>query len=425
VRWYAPRLDAYTYALRRAQEIEADAFSAAAAGARNAAEALVVAAVLGAHLHESFWPAINRRPAQEPEPPVLHREMQLAFAGVPPATAHQHLTEALAEEADPFDSHPPLAERLAALGVPVPALPPRPTETAAERYLGDGLAELTATLDRDWSRGVRPSWREAHQEAREQRARLAELDERHGRGEALDDDDAFARADLVEDHRDPAEALALLRALVARNPHHPRASFALGRMLLARRDEAGIAHVERAMAHDPDAVTDGCQVIARYLRAVGRDAEAERYRERFEEADRAAEAARAARQGIDPGDRFAPHGLDEDDVASIVAQLRRIPGVKRAYLVRKELDDDGPPMFLLAFDRRRSLWRGLVMVSGGWWLLALLKDPTEKLRHRVAAGVQMPGESFVMALAPQHRATRERVRAVPGALILGTPTSEG
>ena len=419
LRWYEPRLNAYTFALRRRQEIEADVFSAETAGAQHAAEALVVASVVGRHLRGSFWPALNQRPAHEPEPPALHREMQRAFRSIPPAEARNHLSAALAEAADPFDTHPSLAERLAALGQPAPALPPVPTESAADRYLGEALAELGPALDHEWSWRVLASWRQAHQQARAGRERLAELDARHARGETLDDGEAFERADLVEDHRNVEEALALFRALVARSPRHALGNFALGRMLLARGDGAGIGHLEVAMAEEPEAIPSGCGRIIDYLESVARADEAAPYRARLEAAVAQRRAAQEAREGISQSDHFVPHELDDLDLAAIVEQLRRIRAVRRAWLVRKELEDEGPPIYLLAFERRWSLWRGLVLFSGGWWILSLMKDPDVKLRERLVGSVAMPDETYVLALKAQSRTMRERIRAVPGALIVG------
>ena len=59
-KWYAPLFDAYSFALRRAQEYEADRAAARIAGPRALADALMSVTIKGAYLEDRYWPEVGR-----------------------------------------------------------------------------------------------------------------------------------------------------------------------------------------------------------------------------------------------------------------------------------------------------------------------------------------------------------------------------
>jgi hypothetical protein len=175
------------------------------------------------------------------------------------------------------------------------------------------------------------------------------------------------------------------------------------------------------MTADPAAVPAACRRIIAYLESSGRRGEVGPYQARLQVAVEEIRAADEARQGITQVDEFLPHGLDAGTLAGVVAQLRKIRAVKRAWLVRKDLEQEEweDPIYVLAYERRRSLLRGLALMLGGWWILMLMKDPLVKLQQRLTTTLDMPEETYVMALKSQSKGLRRRITAVPGARIKG------
>ena len=57
----------------------------------------------------------------------------------------------------------------------------------------------------------------------------------------------------------------------------------MGRLLLDRGDEAGLAHLERAMDVEPECVLSTCELALDFLLQRGREHEAERFRARSEQ----------------------------------------------------------------------------------------------------------------------------------------------
>lgn len=185
------------------------------------------------------------------------------------------------------DTHPSLADRLHALGVPAGEelsllRSSDDGRASASHLLGSAADELTGLLDREWREAVRPAWRDEYRRTQEAQAALVRLDERAA-SEELPQEDAWQRAELTAEFRGPDEAIPLVEEVLARSPGDARAEFALGALLLDREDERGLDHLERAMSADPEAVVPACERAFVFLMEHERDEEAERYRARAEE----------------------------------------------------------------------------------------------------------------------------------------------
>jgi Zn-dependent protease with chaperone function len=175
-RWYAPRFNAYTFALARQNEYLADRTSVELVGAGPAADALMRTGITARYESEGFWPAIQRRIAAEAEPPadrgLMWRQSQRDALD---AEARQRYLDAARREAtDPFDTHPALVDRLAAIGAAADGqaaqrLAP-PAVSAAESWFGAQLPALSAEFDRRWRDEVADQWKERHEHLRRQAA---------------------------------------------------------------------------------------------------------------------------------------------------------------------------------------------------------------------------------------------------------------
>lgn len=378
--WYGPWFQAASLALARQQEREADRFSAAATDARTAADALVASELAGWALDARYDPALSRRPALEAAPPERHLSWMgetLRAAGAD-AEAPLALARALKARAGPADTHPSLSERLAALGQ-APRIPPRPVRSAAEVLLGPSLARVQAQLEADWRAGVGAAWERAHEEGKQEVARLAELDGQAAEG-PLPPDLAAERVGLVERRREPAEALALAEAGVGASPDHALLRFHLGRLLLQRGDGAGLAHLTRTVELDEGATLAVGRLIARHHLAEGRRAEAAPWIERVEAIEAEEAAAEAERAEVRSTDAVEHHGLPPEAVAQVAAALRGHPRVKKVWLGRKVLRHfpERAPVYVLGVQRK-----------GSWYRLEG-RGATERLAQQLAELVPLP-----------------------------------
>jgi Zn-dependent protease with chaperone function len=414
-RWYAPYFEAYSYPLRRAHEFEADEAAANAAGPRPAATCLLVGAVAGRYLEGEYWPTVYRRADEEREPPPAFEPMREHLSR---AAAHRSastwLEQELTREPAPHDTHPTTAERIRHLGLdPAEVIAAvggdgAPRQTSAAVLLGPAEATLTAQIDREWRRSIRSAWSERYREAQRLKSELEELDER-ARTADLSQEDARKHAELTEAFRGVDAALPLYRELAERDPNDAVANFALGRISLDRDDDGGLAHLERAMASDPEAVLPACEIAFFYLKDKGREQEAERFRARAEEQLQAFEHAGAERESVTAEDRLLPHDLSAEIVESVRSQLARHDDIERIYLARKEVRHlaDEYPLYVVGVIRPQG-WRARRKEAND------PEGPT--FAQRLAAELTLPVDFFV--IVPGRRSKlRDRFAEVPGAEI--------
>ena len=351
--WYAPYFNAYSFPLARANEYEADATSASLTSPKVAAQALTGVGVAAGYLGSRYWPQIHQQADGLPRPAFApfaamgsHFASDLGGEGSKP-----WLENALAGKSTVFNTHPALGDRLKAIGETAQFAPPQGGDDAAENLLGKRLAAITQALDRRWEKAILPSWEKRHRKALEDKQRLIELDSAHARGDELSLRDACERAALTASRGGDADAsLAQFRALYEKLPDEAMVAYGLGACLLLRGDAAGIALVEKALQSDPEFIACGCQALRDFHLREGREKEAAAWETRLSERLAALLAAKRERARIRLKDKLARHDLDAAVLARLRAQLGAIPGLRKAYLVKREATRPGePPTYILGF----------------------------------------------------------------------------
>ena len=428
--WYAPFFSAYSFALARANEYEADRCAAQVAGAKNMADALVSVHIAGRLLSERYWPAVNELVNQQPLPPdaSIADMTQYLRRGAAPDDAALWLDEALRQKTDYDDTHPALSDRLTALGAlpnvksvhpslpdrlaaiageteTAPRMAPAPvTETAAERYFGPTRQAFTERLSRNWQQKVTPVWKARFENARKMQQGLAELEEKALR-QPLTDAEALQRVEWIEEFRGSEAAILAYEERLRQKPDDLIASFAMGRLLLENNDANGIALLEHAMAKEPGSVFAGCQIMYGYLMRQGRETDAETYRRRYlGHVDLTQEAKRERSTFLDR-DAYAPHGLSAAEVSALTAQFSAYAWIKEVVLVRKVVTlFPEKPCFLLGF-----------LEDSSWYQLTS-DEATAAHIKQLASAIQFPQELHILALA-KHKGLNKKIRLQPSAVI--------
>jgi Zn-dependent protease with chaperone function len=337
--WFSPYFNAYSFPMARANEYEADSTSARLTSRQAAAEALTSVHVVGSYLAEQYWPRIHKQADHQPTPsfaPYFGMGQGVATE-LSEQSAQAWLDQAMAQETNSAETHPALNDRLKAIGEP-PRLALPPAGQAACRLLGDALQAIAESFDRRWKDSILPSWEERYRQAQEDRRRLAELNTQFETGTELTVQEACDRARLTESiGNNPDGALAQFRALHERAPDDAMVCFSLGARLLRRDDASGCALVEQALHLDENAVAACCEVLRDYHWRNGRKEEAHAWHQRLVEGMQVQEVAATERNRIFLRDIFEPHGLSDDALAELRNQLQAVPGLRKAYLMKKQV----------------------------------------------------------------------------------------
>jgi len=367
--WYGPRFNAYTLVLARRQEYAADEASALYAGRDAAASALVLAAIGTRYQEDTVWQPIWRRLPEDTEPTATPFTELLRGGGRSGdwQDGEQQLQQALQRRTDWSDTHPALVDRLAGIGAR-PAVPPPAGTSAAEVFLGALAPKLAQELDGLWQRHVDGDWRRRHQELRAEREELAAL---RAKTPPLDRDGSWRLAWLTESVDGADAALPLYEAHRTEYPDAYAAIYAIGRIMLARRDEAGLALLDQAIAGDGALTKPAAEAAHRYLKAAGRHEDAKHYETLWLERDRLEAEADAERAQFTPKDRYIAHPLGDELRAALRQRLSAVKTLAGAWLLAKQVRH---------FPEQPAL---LMFVKAPWWRFV----KASKLRSQVEAAL--------------------------------------
>lgn len=346
LRWYVPYFDAYSFALRRADEYEADRRSAEIAGADVTASALVAINTLGPYWKEKYWPQLTKRAEQVDTPDI--KPFSLVFESEYRPSHEDRIRwyrRALDEKSGIADVHPCLGDRLAALGYRVAPdrgsqtqlvvpLPEIPKESAAQRYLGKWLDRYTRMLDDGWSHYCADEWRKAHEEAQIARDRLQELTARYKAGN-FDPDDFPRFIHLIDDIEGRAPAMATLRQHLADHLDDSGGHFLMGLWLLEADDIAGVAALERAAELDPKRKLRAYREISAFFTERGQASNAQPYNE-FIRKNVSYDRSVSGRIILRQSDRFVYHSLTPEAIGRIKQHLNTVIGIRTAYIMQRQ-----------------------------------------------------------------------------------------
>lgn len=375
--WYSPMFNAYSFALARANEFEADALSAQLTSREAAGSALVTTYAGNDYLGKRYWEPFIRRADVEPLPDST------PFRGLAEFVGQQRVDDILTSgveqamrvETGHADTHPALRDRLQALRVeaPVSALP---ATSAARVWLGKRYVQVLDDMDSDWFRRNGEAWVARCREADEARGNLAALREKPDA--ELTQEELWQRAAWTERYVPDADALPLFQAYAQAYPDDPDGDLVIGRHLLDRDDPAGLAHLERAAGHFHHARL-ASEIAHVYHRRRGDAEAAEIWLRRYERQIDLEETAQRERAQVGAKDDLLAAELSDEALKQLANQLTHQGFVKKAWICRKALrvlPED--PVYVLTFQPR-----GLFPKEG-------------KLVEQLTKTLQGPGLTFII-----------------------------
>jgi hypothetical protein len=279
--WYAPWFCAYSFALARSHEYESDQVAAFVTSAPTLARALIHVELSSRFLSDVYWARFLARVEEAPEPPykpysLLPRAFKVAEKE---PLRQQWLAEGLRRYAAENDTHPSLAERLAALDI-APQVPPATTSAAALTTLGPAAQPAIDYCDDVWRKQNLANWRSRHKQIKEARWKLAEYEQHDS--STLSPQDLWAKISLLRSVHREEEAIDSLRQLVARQGAFPDAHMLLAQLLLKNGDEQGLQHLVKATQQRGELADSAATIGYDYLMSRSRKSEAIRFAQRIQ-----------------------------------------------------------------------------------------------------------------------------------------------
>lgn len=410
-RWYFPYFNAYSFALARQQEYEADQLAADVAGTESMRRALTRITVVGRWDQERFGRDLDREAREgRPIPDDLYERFPAALAGsLTEAEAAAWSAEALRVPTDFHDSHPALRDRLEALapGAAAPTLSLDRSVPNGTQLLAPRAAELLRQASTSWRDATATQWSDRTKHIARSRERLATLDQKAD-ASGLSGNERWERVHLTEEIVGLAPAAVLARDLLAHDPSLNGARFLVARALLAEGNDEGLAALEEVVRREPSATAGAADLAFGYLWTRGRRGEAEVWRSRGETGHSEAQAAEQERRMVTVKAPLVAPDLTEEQIARIREQLLEITGIREAYFARRVVKHHpDAPCYLLGVVPRMSWWRPV----GQKALQALVQEIVQK--------VEWPVDARIVTLTDQLKGLRKRMRKIPGARLIG------
>lgn len=352
-RWYAPYFNAYTFVLARQNEYVADRISAEVAGQQHAANALMRINIAAQFENDVYWPSIQRMVGEQPQPPAARSQfwVQSIDQHLDEDARLRYLNTARLRQTDHMDTHPALSDRLQAIGVQADdaaacALVP-PAQSAAQAWLGATLAGIQQEFDLNWQNNAAARWQEQHQHIEQSRQRLNALQAQT----SLDTDERWEAIQLKQELHHDADVLPALNELIELLPEHVSALYCRGNLLLARKDEAGIADLERTMALDIKATLSCCETAWDFYKDSNAEL-AEQYRQRYLTRADFLQRVRTEFQTLPANATLDTHQLDADTEAKVRQLIQdNNKHIRCAYVLRRILKTDPTQHdYVIAFD---------------------------------------------------------------------------
>ncbi len=404
-KWFVPHFSAYSFPLARANEYQADAVAIGVTSREAMAQALTATEVLSRFLNEQYWPGIFNGVAATPKPSFL------PFANLTPrslnqmtaADAQTWLAQALAQPTDCTDTHPALSDRLQALRIGAELAPPAQDESA-DRLLGDTLAGIVTTFDAQWQENIGPAWQNQHHQIALQRQRLAELDQRLLQGDELTVDEAFERLMLSE--APDAEAVAQLQTLHQRAPDHAMVCYELGKRFMANNDDRGCELMQQAMQFNDATTLTICRELRDYYARLERTTEAAVWQERLSARAELEVQAENERRVVRLDDTFLPHDVPAKELDDLCQELRQIPGLRRVYLVQKQVK---------YLPQQASYLLGFSITSFFQWHSA---KRASEIQNQIVTLRSFPGSGLVINVDGENAAFGKKMAKVAGSVLI-------
>jgi hypothetical protein len=274
--WYAPYFYAYSFVLARNHEYVADRAAANATSAQAIGGALTKLELAGRFLSEVFWQRLYDQVDKQPDPPYMpHAVMARAFKAAETQWARPDwLQQSLKRYAADDDTHPSLAERLAALDLE-PTVPVHDTDHSALSLFFPATPTLVKFFDDEWHQETGPKWRKRYTEISEAKAKLTLMAD--AASESLNDIELWEKVLLLLEIDQDVEAMEALEVLLSRSGDYPKAHLLMGRMLLERGDDRGLKHLLLAVEQDLELTDEAGRAGYVYLMRRGREKEAKRF----------------------------------------------------------------------------------------------------------------------------------------------------
>jgi Zn-dependent protease with chaperone function len=350
--WYSPQFNAYSFALVRSNEYEADAISAKLTSPEIATRALINVHVTAPYVDQNYWRNYFQQADTCPQPQHAPFQGLSDFLGenrLKREEIIERIKTAMDVETHYADTHPSLKDRIEALAAK-PQIPSHPKENAASAWLGERNREIMAKFDRQWLNENGKSWNNRYKYVKQSKQRLNEYAEQHIA--AMNDHELWDFAKLANEFRSAEVSLPLFRAYQKRYPQDSHPAYYIGHILLAQGDDSGLDQL-RLACNNPRLIEQATYAGYNYLKKKGDNEAAGLWWQASSEQNAHYIAAQQERKNFSAKDTLIPANISEEKLQLLVEQLHSLKDAGKVWLAQKQvIHFPDNPVYIVAFQAK-------------------------------------------------------------------------
>lgn len=349
--WYAPRFSAYSFALARQNEYQADAVAAELTSPETASCALVNVHATAPYIEKAYWKDFFNQADHHPEPPHAPLQGFRNFVGkqISQENMLAEIKQAMKDETHYADTHPALKDRLAALDA-APQLPQSPEISAAHAWLEDSMQSIIDDFDKRWIERNGQSWSNRYQYVQQAKQQLAELKDKDT--EQLDDQQLWNLACYTQEFVGDEEAKSYFRICLERDAGDTYAAMRLG-VILYHEQDASCVSLFRIARENHELLDDAARFGYHFLNENNDSAAADKWWKEVEVLADQRHKAHVERNSLNKNDPIIPSELPEELKQQLQTIFKDNKVAKKVWIAEKKLSlNPGHRLFLFAFDKK-------------------------------------------------------------------------
>lgn len=397
--WYAPYFNAYSFALARANEYEADAIATEVTSKHTFVEALTQAYTVPDLVEKNYWSSLDEQVGESEQIKIdvftdLYRKLNQHTFNTEERRAI--LDKILSEKTDCTDTHPSFKDRISPY-TNESSIPRKFKKSAADDLLKEKLSTILRDFDQDWIRYNRDYWADRHLYLQQSRTEMHALEQKQTHT-ALNREELWKLAIWTEELKPKGDALPHYQKFHQQYPDNIDGQFALGQLLLKRNNKEGIHYLNQAMLNH-HMVIPACELIHAYYLKQGDQNHADEYLIKAEQHMDLQDQANNERANLYDHDVYIPDELSPTKFSELQEQFKKIGNVKEAWICRKRVKIfPDEPIYVVVYVRK-------------WF------SSQEKVKQQILDTLELPSEYFILEKNGVHKKFAKKALMVSREII--------
>ncbi len=335
--WYAPYFSAYTFALARANEFEADKIACQLTNKTDLSMALTKTHVLPQILVDKYWQKLQRQAYinDQIEEQSFSKLYQSIQDNQPDEKEISWFTEeCMRQQTNYSNTHPSLADRLKPLNAK-PMWDNSMKKSAINTWFNNKAQDILKAFDQQWKHENQQSWEQLYQQGQNAQKRLQLLKEQSESNDQIEQ--MVEQAQITHFLFGKSKADPLYKKIFEIDPKQPEICLYFGSQLLCKGDHKGLDLLQPLMNEQAFIIPAG-EVLYDYFIKSKQHESAKIILEKIEQKQDTDNQFYHEINTLTENDKFHQDDLNDEEYAELNQHLAEQELVTHLWIAKKPLD---------------------------------------------------------------------------------------